>query len=628
MQRPSLTAFSFVAGGLVSILLLLHAPDCIASALPRGDDILKNLASEHPRLFLLKEDLPRIRTAVDKDPVVRHWYELLEADAEKIFAEPPVERILLGSTTPQMLRQSRLALHRISTLALLYHLDGDARKLARARKEMLAAAALEDWHPPHFLDVAELTNAMAIGYDWLFDSLSPEDRATIRSAIVEKGLKAGRQAFLEHAWWTDTENNWTIVCNGSMTIGALAVADEEPDLAREMIDQARQAVMKGWEQFEPNGAGQEGPGYWVYATKYATLYLAALESALGTDFGFVQATPGFTESGLYRIYSIGPFGWTFNYADNPTKVEGAPQMLWFGRAFSRPEYAGHEREMVGDHPDIFHLLWARDDTHRNWSQYLPLDRAFYGYGLAFLRSAWGDPRATYVGFKGGIPKKDHNHLDLGSFVLDALGQRWAVDLAGDDYQLPDYWGELRWTYYRLRNEGHNTLTLDDDIQNPSAAAPVISFLSTPTRAFAVVDLATAYTPKATRALRGMALLDRKQVLVEDEVELNRPVNVIWNFHTRAQIHLEEQSALLSQGGENLEARIMEPRSAHFEVISGNPPPPQAQQSDVHNLFIRLPLQQGKVRIVVLFSPGAHGPVPAIEPLENWIALATSGRLEH
>jgi hypothetical protein len=284
--------------------------------------------------------------------------------------------------------------------------------------------------------------------------------------------------------------------------------------------------------------------------------------------------------------------------------------------------------MVGDPPDIFHLLWAREDTPRDWSRYLPLDRPFYGYGLAFFRTAWGDPRATYLGFKGGIPKKDHNHLDLGSFVLDALGQRWAVDLAGDDYQLPDYWGERRWTYYRLRNEGHNTLTLDNDIQNPSAAAPVLAFLSTPLRAFAVTDLTTAYAPKATRTLRGVALLNRNQVLVQDELELNQPVNLTWSFHTGAQIDLKGRLALLSQGGGSLEARILEPEGAHFEVLSANPPPPQAQQPGVHNLVIRLPQRKGKVRIVVLLTPGGQGPAPAIEPLERWITLATSGRLEN
>ena len=56
--------------------------------------------------------------------------------------------------------------------------------------EMKAVAAFPDWNPSHFLDVAEMTNALAIGYDWLYDDLTPTDRATIRAAIVEAGSEA------------------------------------------------------------------------------------------------------------------------------------------------------------------------------------------------------------------------------------------------------------------------------------------------------------------------------------------------------------------------------------------------------------------------------------------------------
>jgi hypothetical protein len=34
-----------------------------------------------------------------------------------------------------------------------------------------------------------MTNALAIGYDWLFSFLSAEGRSKIRTAIIEKGLK-------------------------------------------------------------------------------------------------------------------------------------------------------------------------------------------------------------------------------------------------------------------------------------------------------------------------------------------------------------------------------------------------------------------------------------------------------
>ena len=101
----------------------------------------------------------------------------------------------------------------------------------------------------------------------------------------------------------------------------------------------------------------------------------------------------------------------------------------------------------------------------------PRDAVFRGTDTAFFRSAWDDPGAVYVGFRGGDNKANHSHLDLGNFVLDALGERWALDLGPDNYNLPGYFGKQRWTYYRLRTESHNTLTLDGANQVVSARAP-------------------------------------------------------------------------------------------------------------------------------------------------------------
>ena len=71
-------------------------------------------------------------------------------------------------------------LHRVYTLALLYRLDGDQRYAERAWQELEAAAQFQDWNPRHFLDTAEMTHAFAIGYDWLYDVWTPEQRATLR----------------------------------------------------------------------------------------------------------------------------------------------------------------------------------------------------------------------------------------------------------------------------------------------------------------------------------------------------------------------------------------------------------------------------------------------------------------
>lgn len=289
-----------------------------------GADVLRTLHPGHPRLYVLDSELPEIKSLIQQDPQVKGWYKILEDRAEKILTEPPIQHKLIG---PRLLGQSRAALERISTLAFLYRLDGDQRKAERARREMLTAASFPDWNPSHFLDVAEMTHALALGYDWLYGYLSPEDRLVVRKAIVEKGLQEGLRAYEKKAWWTESPINWNQVCNGGLTLGALAVADEEPEVAGRMIDLARHSIVIAMHTFAPDGGWIEGPGYWGYTTEYTSYYIAAVESALGTDFG-LTSMPGFADTGMFRIQSTGPLGLTFNFADaEPEAGHGSPDVL-------------------------------------------------------------------------------------------------------------------------------------------------------------------------------------------------------------------------------------------------------------------------------------------------------------
>ena len=488
-----------VALGALAFLVMISA------SLPgRADDrpiaeVMRALRPDHPRLYVLDEEIDVIKQQIKVDARLRRWYDRLQKDAEKMIKEPVVVHRLIG---PRLLDQSRAALRRISTLAGLYRLDGDHRKADRARQEMLAAAAFPDWNPAHFLDVAEMTNALAIGYDWLYPFLTDADRARIRQAIVDKGLKPGLLVYQSGRGWPMVIHNWNQVCNGGLTAGALAVADREPDLARQVIDHARRSIVRAMASFAPDGGWAEGPGYWNYATEYNVFFLSAVESALGTDFGLKQMA-GFRETGEFRMQSIGPLNRTFNYADAHDSPGAAPQMFWFAKAFSRPDYAEHESRYIGDRAGIFHLLWAAGlPAALPDSAPPPLDKLFRGIDVAFFRSAWNDKDALFVGFKGGDNRANHSHLDLGTFVLDDLGQRWALDLGSDDYNLPGYFGQQRWNYYRLRTEGHNTLTIEGENQNPRARARLLAFHADPERALAVADLTEAYAPHVRKACAG------------------------------------------------------------------------------------------------------------------------------
>jgi len=594
---------------------------------PGPVDILSTLRPGHPRLYVLDSDLARVKQAMAQDPTVKQWYDKLEADAEKMLSEPPAEYKLEG---PRLLGQSRAALRRISTLAGLYRLDGDRRKAERAREELLAISAFGNWHPPHFLDVAEMTNAAAIGYDWLYDYLSPTDRATIRDAIVKNGIKAGLEGYAQNAWWTRTEFNWNQVCNGGLTAGALAVADEEPELARELIQKTSASIPLAMASYAPDGGWAEGPGYWNYATDYNVFFLSAMETALGTDLGLKQS-PGFAEAGLFRIETIGPLGLNFNYADAEPEVGTAPEMFWMASEFRRPVYAQAERLRADKQPSIFHLLWSggvAGDLAGKSGDYgsnlllreLPRDAFYSNVNVAVFRSAWQDPKAFYLAFKGGDNEANHSHLDLGTFVLDALGERWALDLGPDYYNLPEYFGKLRFTYYRLQTQGHNTLTFGGENQDKAGKAPIVAFYSSTEQAFAVADLTQGYTPKATRVLRGVALLNRNSVLIEDEVAEPNPGEIVWNFHTRAKIELHGKRTELEMNGQRLEARILSPRGAKFAIIPADPPSPEAQQPDVHNLTIQWH-GKGNLRLAVFFAAPGQAHAPKVEPLEVWMTKA-------
>lgn len=294
-------------------------------------------------------------------------------------------------------------------------------------------------------------------------------------------------------------------------------------------------------------------------------------------------------------------------------------MFWLARTFHQPLYAEHERECVAGDPDIFHLIWARGSLTKGGIADVPTDAVFRAIDTAFFRSAWNDPAAAYVGFKGGDNGANHSHLDLGTFVFDELGKRWALDPGPDDYDLPEYFGRLRWTYYRLRTEGHNTLTVNGQNQNPKARAPLLAFHSAPEESYAVADLTEGYTPMLRHVRRGIALLNRQAFLVQDEVETNGAADIVWRMHTRAKIDLRGSTALMTLGDQQLEARIIEPGDARFEVIPADPPPPQAQQPDVHCLIIRIQKLRGNVRLAILLAPAKTKIKPQIETLSNWIA---------
>jgi hypothetical protein len=326
--------------------------------------------------------------------------------------------------------------------------------------------------------------------------------------------------------------------------------------------------------------------------------ISALESALHSSFGLVD-WPGFSNTGWYRVQSTGPLDLVFNYGDAEPEAETSPELFWLARRFREPYWAETEQKLLQrNRPNIFHLLWADLQTTNAAAAQPPLDAEFASVDVSFLRTSWTDPRAIYVDVKGGDNRASHGHLDLGSFVLDGKGQRWVLDLGGDDYDLPI----ARFQIYRNRTEAHNTLSIGTENQAIAARAHLIDFVSSANAGSATIDLNAAYVPYLS-SVRRKVTLDRllKRFVVDDFIKGEAGTAFRWNLHTAAKVTSRGRELILEQSNERINGSILKPEDASFTTAIVSPAPPQASNKDITTVAIDLVLPDEEVHVSIMFD---------------------------
>ncbi len=553
---------------------------------------LDTLRPEHPRLLWTSEQEAQTEAWAEKDPLLQQLIAVVRQYADAGLTEPVFSRVVEDSEG-RLKDQRRAAMFRIFNCALTYRLTGDLRYAHRVRDDLLSGSGVTlagwkaahpdfveatswtghlpftDWGPNHFLNVGEISALMAIGYDWIYHALTEAERAQIRNGIISKGLNAYISAYDGGQSWVVDGNNWNQVCNAGPLLAALAVAEHDPTKAEQVLSRAVASIVHSMEAFKPDGAWPEGPTYWAYGATYNAFFLGGLRTALGNLQG-LDADDGyepFGRSGAFHIQTVGPTNQYFSFGDAKQIAYFSPVLFFLSHEFNNPVYAFYERLLAEkDLPRLLSGAAMQDDTLDRFLallvawyypagqtltyEDLPLDQAFRGESAnAAMRTSWTDSNAAYLAFKGGRIKAEHGHMDVGTFVLDALGTRWAEDLGPDTYSLSGYFdfNGPRWQYYRLNNRGHNTLTINNALQNANANIPIAKFYSTPDLAYATLDMTTAYSGQATQVRRGYAMLDRRRILIEDEV-IGAPTGqtIRWGMITRASIALEGNKATLSR----------------------------------------------------------------------------------
>ena len=538
----------------------------------------------HPRILLLEGEEQQIRDLIDSDETWKKVHFAILEESNKILGKQTLERVMVGR---RLLGTSRELLKRIFYLAYDYRMTNDERFLKKAEEELVAVSRFSDWNPSHFLDVAEMTMGVAIGYDWLFEDLSAGSRDEIRSAILAKGLLPSKES--AHKGWLTSSNNWNQVCNAGMVYGAMAIQEDYPELAKEMIDRAINSVPKPMEAYQPDGVYPEGYGYWGYGTTFNILLLSAFEKAGISDEG-LSGTPGFTETGHFLKHMLTPTGRSYNWADCGTGTNLKPAMFWFAEKSNDPSVLWSEKQFL-ENTNLSRLKGIRElPMLMVWGKNIPLssitepkEKFWMGQGanpVAMMRTSWTDTKAMYLGFKAGSPSVNHGHMDIGSFIMESDGVRWATDLGKQDYESLESLGmkifgkgqdAQRWTVFRMNTYSHNVLIIDEQQQRVDGYAKIDSYSDDENFMFAISDISTIYNTQLKSAKRGVGIKDMEYTIVRDEIEtMDKPTKVRWNMVTFSTVELDINQATLTDNGEILYLKVKGPENINMKTWSTAP----------------------------------------------------------
>jgi hypothetical protein len=579
--------------------------------------LLKNFVPyPHPRILWLNGDEQDLKLRIDADSSRRAVWRIIINECDDILTEGLVEEKLVGR---RLLKNAREFRRRIFFLGFAWRLSGEQKYLDRAQAEMIQVASFSSWNPTHFLDVAEITMGMSVGYDWLFGELTPASRKIIETSIIEKGLKPGLEP--ENTSWLTVSHNWNQVCNAGLAFGAMAVYDLAPDLAAKIIERSYESIQFAMKEYEPDGGYVEGYGYWNYGTTFNVLFLSALDKFLRVDH---NCSPAFLKTARYLVNMVGPSGQAFNYSDGDPKPLLNPAAFWFAERLNDPSLLFQEYKILRSSKHLHRvrelpliLLWGNNIS---WDQVsFPQSLTWCGSGknpVALMRSSWRDD-GIFVGLKAGSPSAPHGHMDVGSFVIDSDGERWAMDFQNQDYNSLETKGiklftmkqtSQRWSLLRASNKGHNTLTFDGEPQNVDGHSPIIHSTTRPEFVSAVADLSAVYQPRADKVLRGVAIVEQNKVIVRDEItagSLNTTVR--WNMLTAASVSIQNSNtAILTQNGKSLFLKVLEPATIQLRTWSTAPTNPY-EDPNPGTTFVGFEIQLPKKRNVtlsVLLIPGS------------------------
>lgn len=619
--------------------------------------IRKNLNGVHPRLFMNSDDFERLKSKVQTDDYLkaRHTFMLSvygEAYTKKDKNGEYEHKLFvdkLASDTNEWTRTESV-FNKIQQVGYCYRMTGDEKYAKRCIDEVLGICEMPSWIASNrsFLATAGLMIAVALCYDWMYDSeyMTADNKNTIKRAMETKGMDEilkdyeGTSSSRSYFWAQSPKpDNWNFVCNNAGLLSAMAFADVSSNRSVKIFNYAMKLLPKAATLYAPDGAWYEGPDYWEFGSRYFVMIMENLYKVFGTTFGFMEL-PGIRETGYYAVLQEGPMG-SFNIGDAKegdvhANASTSPVLLFLSSYFKDEKLKGLAmngiREMTGVNvnPETMYNIAYYDFELPEKAANVKRDWYFRDSEIALMHKSPEDiQNDVFTALHAGRNDTPHGHLDAGQFVIDAYGTRFACD-TGYESDSPS----VKKNFYRYRTEGHNTILINPDLspgQRVEAIARIDRFDTDGNSAIAVTDLTDMYE-NAESIKRGLKFTDNRSIItVQDEIRLNEPSDIWWFMHSKQKITVADdgQSAVIS-GNKNMDMLVKLSSSApgSFTVMEAMPMEDSLktisnnlQNGDFKKLALHFENTQNiTISVTMSFIPKGstdYGEDKTVTPIDSW-----------
>ena len=283
-------------------------------------------------------------------------------------------------------------------------------------------------------------------------------------------------------WWKTAGMNWNPwICSNWMA--CILFCEHDETRRAEAIRQIKKCCEAFMSAYPDDGGCDEGPHYWdrAAASLFETLYLMQ-------DF---TVTPKLKAMGsyIYKMY-VGN-----DYAVNFADAHGNKALLNVNIAYPFGLMTGDQtmREYaawVGKQKVILHQPALLYDKSGNWPS-LGRELIFLSHIQQYLKETPHEPqlkhvwlpdlqimtaREPFVAMKGGHNGENHNHNDVGSFIVYPNGEPLLIDPGVGEYTSKTF-SKQRYEIWTMQSDYHNLPRINGFSQHEGKeyAAKVVSY---------------------------------------------------------------------------------------------------------------------------------------------------------